>query len=468
MEAAVDKMVAAQARLAAAGDSCPDLDHLLEAIAGVRRAEELIPANAMSGGGIALPKPMPNMPKSVPLFKGLFECVKAGTLGTGSIGYFTISPLLLDRLGTGLGPYAQMFESGGRKGFDCRDPSELEHMAAAGFFGSLSILQLLATSLLQVQLGGGERSKAAGVDRIGLVMKAVWGARPAHALKQRLERQHWVPRFPAAAAAAAAAGGRAQAAAAGTSPAEQAQRECQQGIMQDFEEYCGLEGQAALDAIWEAAATLRLAAVSSMQSPSKAQLQAALCDAQALLDRCTSTPATARHLTSLASAGTVAANLSQWLGLPLERRQALVALLEEALARADAQNCYTAPYICLVLSQFAAQMVQQGKQARGVGRMGAAEAAELEQRGRQLATAVSGYGPRIKPWLPGGLQPVYQGWVAAAAALGGPAPSRAQAGEGGSFPTCSSCASPALHLRRLPRAVLLQASPGLPAVGGAL
>lgn len=153
MEAAVDKMVAAQARLAAAGDSCPDLDHLLEAIAGVRRAEELIPANAMSGGGIALPKPMPNMPKSVPLFKarpdlavalqlplagrlagwlinsaacmrtalqhtgalslpsahsiprwqGLFECVKAGTLGTGSIGYFTISPLLLDRLGTGLG-----------------------------------------------------------------------------------------------------------------------------------------------------------------------------------------------------------------------------------------------------------------------------------------------------------------------------------------------------------------------------
>lgn len=214
-----------------------------------------------------------------------------------------------------------------------------EHMAAAGFFGSLSILQLLATSLLQVQLGGGERSKAAAVDRIGLVMKAVWGARPAHALKQRLERQHWVPRFPAAAAAAAAAGGRAQAAAAGTSPAEQAQRECQQGIMQDFEEYCGLEGQAALDAIWEAAATLRLAAVSSMQSPSKAQLQAALCDAQALLDRCTSTPATARHLTSLASAGTVAANLSQWLGLPLERRQALVALLEEALARADAQKC---------------------------------------------------------------------------------------------------------------------------------
>lgn len=84
------------------------------------------------------------------------------------------------------------------------------------------------------------------------------------------------------------------------------------------------------------------------------------------------------------------------------------------------------PYICLVLSQFAAQMVQQGKQARGVGRMGAAEAAELEQRGRQLPTAVSGYGPRIKPWLPGGLQPVYQGWVAAAAALGGPAPSRAQ------------------------------------------
>ena len=65
----MDKMVAAQARLAAAGDSCPDLDHLLEAIAGVRRAEELIPADAMSGGGSALPKLMPNMPKSVPLFK---------------------------------------------------------------------------------------------------------------------------------------------------------------------------------------------------------------------------------------------------------------------------------------------------------------------------------------------------------------------------------------------------------------
>lgn len=85
---------------------------------------------------------------------------------------------------------------------------------------------------------------------------------------------------------------------------------------------------------------------------------------------------------------------------------------------------YTAAFDSLVLSQLATQMAQAGVQARGIGRMGAAEAQELARRGRQLATAVSSYGTRLKPWLSGGLQPVYQGWVMQAALLGGAPPSR--------------------------------------------
>lgn len=46
-----------------------------------------------------------------------------------------------------------------------------------------------------------------------------------------------------------------------------------------------------------------------------------------------------RHLTSVVNAGTLATNGSQWWGMPPERRQAVVALLEQALARAEGEKC---------------------------------------------------------------------------------------------------------------------------------
>lgn len=72
MEAAADKLQAAQARLAAEGDSCPDLDNLLAMLRGLERASALIPPNAMAAGpgaNIALPMPLPGPSRTVELFK---------------------------------------------------------------------------------------------------------------------------------------------------------------------------------------------------------------------------------------------------------------------------------------------------------------------------------------------------------------------------------------------------------------
>ena len=69
-------------------------------------------------------------------------------------------------------------------------------------------------------------------------------------------------------------------------------------------------------------------------------------------------------------------------------------------------GCYTAPYICLVLSQFAAQMAQQGRQAR----------ARAE-------------------WVP----PKQQNWSSAAASWRQPCPAMAPASSPGCRGACSQC-----------------------------
>lgn len=71
----------------------------------------------------------------------------------------------------------------------------------------------------------------------------------------------------------------------------------------------------------------------------EAQAQAALCEAQALLDRCTSPAASQQHLESVVHAGCLVANRISWCPLDHIRRQAMIALFEEALARAEAQKC---------------------------------------------------------------------------------------------------------------------------------
>lgn len=50
---------------------------------------------------------------------------------------------------------------------------------------------------------------------------------------------------------------------------------------------------------------------------------------------------------------------------------------------------------------------------------------------RETATRVSSYRPRIKPWLPGGLMSVYNGFVQQAAAVGGPSPAATRDAAGG-------------------------------------
>lgn len=81
LDAAVDKLEKAQARLAAEGSSCPDLDNLLATLRGLGQAAALIPPNAMAarpGANIALPIPLPDVPWSIQLFKASTRRVPAG------------------------------------------------------------------------------------------------------------------------------------------------------------------------------------------------------------------------------------------------------------------------------------------------------------------------------------------------------------------------------------------------------
>lgn len=228
-------------------------------------------------------------------------------------------------------------------------PLPADSLAGQGFLGSLSVLQLLAASLLQVQLGQGDGPLGEAMDRVGSVMRAVWGpactsAASQRAQRERLDRRQWVPCFPPSPAPPGGAAPRPQRQGrqgqapptAGTSPLPAAN----ENLRQHLREHCGLgSAAAALDAVWEVCLTLRLHAGSRLQSPSKPQAQQLLCDAQALLDRCPSAAATARHVTTAVKVAELAAAGSQWWGMDRERRQMVVKLLEETLSRAEAEKC---------------------------------------------------------------------------------------------------------------------------------
>lgn len=219
-------------------------------------------------------------------------------------------------------------------------PGAAEQAARAveeGSLGSLPVLQLLAASRLQQYLGQCDQSWAEAADMATVVMQALWGVRPARALRKRLERQSWVPQLPPAAATSGKQHGGAPRAS--NTSAERPQRQAQQQLQRDLQQHCGVGGQAALDAVWVACCTLRLAAVGRMDAPSQAHAETALCDAQALLDCCADPAAVARHLSSAAQAVRLAFGGCRYWGLDWRRRQAMLALLHEALARADAQQC---------------------------------------------------------------------------------------------------------------------------------
>lgn len=57
----------------------------------------------LTAGCTCTNQPQPAFRLLHPALQGLFEVVRAGALGMGSIGYATCSPLLMDRLGSGLG-----------------------------------------------------------------------------------------------------------------------------------------------------------------------------------------------------------------------------------------------------------------------------------------------------------------------------------------------------------------------------
>lgn len=192
--------------------------------------------------------------------------------------------------------------------------------------GSLSILQLLSASILHRVLSRDPSSLAEAADRVTSVIRAVWG--PAvvtaqRALRARLERQQWVPQYG------------------GSSSAPQAPRgaEPAKGLQKDLQQYCGLSGEAALQAVWEAALTLRLMLLTALPNPTRPQQQQALCDAQALLDCCPTPAATAPHFASAVQALELTVAASEFAGFDRQRRQAARQLGEETLARAEGQKC---------------------------------------------------------------------------------------------------------------------------------
>lgn len=194
--------------------------------------------------------------------------------------------------------------------------------------GSLSILQVLAAVLLQsVVCHADERYAPELAERATCVIKAVWGPAAAaaqRALRTRLERQQWVPAFGGS--------GSAPEAPRGAEPAQYLQR--------DLQRYCGLSsGTAALQAVWEAALTLRLSALSRLSNPTHPQVQQALCDAQALMDCCRTPADTAAHFTSLQRALQLTTAASAFTGFDRQRRQAAMQLGEEIIARAEGQKC---------------------------------------------------------------------------------------------------------------------------------
>ncbi|KAL4431207.1 hypothetical protein ABPG75_006463 [Micractinium tetrahymenae] len=422
MDAALEKLEVAQQRLAAAGQACPDLEHLLATMRGTQQAEELIPAeHAMTpnerGGGMAIP--------------GLWAFVQAGALGLGSTGYFPASPRLSELVCTALGPYATLKRHpGGGKSLAIRTAADLgklarpgQDLARQGFLGSLSVMQLLAASLFQqLSAPGVDAALEDSCDRIALVMRAVWGA-PAitaaqRAMRQRLDRQQWVPAFPRS--------GRGQTPA-GAPP----------------------QSPAAQKALREPCLVLRVQAGLDLEAPSKPRLQSLLCDAQALLDCCPNAAATVRCATAVVSAAQLAVTAGAWAGYDAAWRNALLGLFEEARARADAAEYrplflshpagwYVAPYSALMLASYccqtAAALQSPGVRLRGVGALAAGEAGALLARGREAAVSVAGYEARLKPWLPVALQHVYAGWAAQAAELGGQAPTASwdEPGAGGS------------------------------------
>lgn len=462
MDAAVEKLEQAKAKLQTAGDSCPDLDHLLEALLGLRRAEALIPADhaaapTSAGGGIALPVPDAKFNGTIELFQGLWAYLQSAALGMGSVGYWTSSPRLVSLMGTSLGPYGSLGRrAGGAQYFQFIPAAELDSLAQKGVLGSLSVLQVLAASLCEVHMGRGDSVMTESMDRVASVMRAVWGTSHLSALqrgqRQRLDQRQWVPQLPRLDAEP------------GKVPQVQ-----MESMEPHLSQHCGLAAGAGGEALWELCLTVRLIAGARLDSPSKPQLQQLLCDGQALLSRCTSAAATSRHLTSAVMVSELAITGSAHWGMDGTRRQALVGLLEAIIARAEEHKCwYCAAYASLALAQLCAQLAAgvgapRGLRMRGAGAAGIGEANALRQRAQEAATAVASYHRRVKPWLPGGLQQVAAGWLAGAAQLGAAPYTPAQAAAAsaadaadrpgqefasGNFPVCSRCGSASLHVRK--------------------
>lgn len=141
MDLGLEKLEAAQARLAAAGDRRPDLDHLLVAMQGFQRAQALVPRIPLEAAlrRRSIPAPDASVPLSIPLFQvrpcvvrcklqgssnsghscashslrasrclrpalqSLHEFVQAGALALGSVGLFYFSGTLARIIGSGLG-----------------------------------------------------------------------------------------------------------------------------------------------------------------------------------------------------------------------------------------------------------------------------------------------------------------------------------------------------------------------------